>query len=117
MNGRKIEFRSRGTTDIILINPDGIRLEPRSRPPGVAAAARHLHRADARSASSGWTGRGAAFGSEPSTEILFLASGAIAHRRDKHQDLTAFGSSAREAPETLTALEPSELLYVKLPTF
>jgi hypothetical protein len=57
------------------------------------------------------------FGTEPSNEILFLASGTIGHQGEAHQKLTAFGSAADEAPETLTALEPSELLYVKLPTF
>jgi len=58
-----------------------------------------------------------AFGTEDSPEILFLKDGSVSHGGETHKQLTAFGSKKTDAPETLTALEESELFYVKLPTF
>ena len=57
------------------------------------------------------------FGSEPVPEILFLDQGRIVHEEAVYTRFTAFGTISGDASETLTALDDSELLYVKLPTF
>jgi hypothetical protein len=46
-----------------------------------------------------------------------LIHGTVTHDGSKHEELTAFSSSAQERPETLNAIEDAEFFYVKLPTF
>jgi hypothetical protein len=119
MNGRKITYPEPRYDSIILINPDAFAWTDDAASPGVHR--RRLGTFTERDVKIGFVrldeGAALPFGTEPSNEILFLASGAVGHGGDTHPALTAFGSSASEAAETLTALEPSELLYVKLPTF
>jgi hypothetical protein len=57
------------------------------------------------------------FGTEPSGEALFVKDGAIAYDNQRFDAHAAFGTEAGEAPVELTAIEPSELFYLKLPTF
>jgi hypothetical protein len=57
------------------------------------------------------------FGTQPSSEILFLKQGEIRHGDTKYPRLSAFGSDAADSPETLVATEDSELFYVKMCTF
>jgi quercetin dioxygenase-like cupin family protein len=57
------------------------------------------------------------FGTEPAPEILFVKEGSISHNGEAHGRYSAFGTTTEEAPETLTAVEDSELFYIKLHTF
>jgi hypothetical protein len=57
------------------------------------------------------------FGVEPAAEILFLAQGSVENKGQTFQRLSAFSSEADETTEPLTAVEPAEFLYVKMPTF
>ena len=50
-------------------------------------------------------------------EVLFLKTGLLAHENQTYDDPTAFSTEADEAPVSPTALKPSELFHVKLPTF
>jgi hypothetical protein len=56
-------------------------------------------------------------GERPAPEIAFVTEGAISWNGEAHPRLTAFGTTTDEAPQTLTAIEDSELYYLKLPTF
>jgi hypothetical protein len=56
-------------------------------------------------------------GTQPSVEVMFLKSGAILHEGTRHETLTGFSTEAADAPTGLTAAEPAELFYAKLPTF
>ncbi len=62
-------------------------------------------------------GSALSFGHEPAAEVAFLEQGQLAVDDVVHPSLSAFGSSAADQPEVLTATEDCELLYVKLPTF
>lgn len=57
------------------------------------------------------------FGGEPAQEIVFVKEGAMTHGGKSYPRLTAFGARAAAAPVTLKAIDPTELYYVKLPTF
>ena len=57
------------------------------------------------------------FGLENAQEILFVKEGAMTHEGKAYPRLTAFGTRAADAPVTLRATDPTELYYVKLPTF
>jgi hypothetical protein len=41
----------------------------------------------------------------------------VTHDNRTFDEHTAFGTETHEAPVTLSAVEPSEFLYLKLPTF
>ena len=56
-------------------------------------------------------------GTQPSPEILFLKEGAVTHDNNSYGQHTAFSTEVEEAPVSLTAIEPSEFVYMKLPTF
>lgn len=119
MNGRSISYPEPRYDNIILINPATFQWIEAADEPGIYR--RRLGTFTEREVKIGFVrmteGASLRFGTEPSNEILFLAAGAIGHHGETHPQLTAFGSAASDGPETLTALEPSELLYVKLPTF
>lgn len=57
------------------------------------------------------------FGAENSDEVLFLKDGSVTHQNQRYGQNTGFGTFPEDMPETLTAVEPSELIYIKLPTF
>lgn len=41
----------------------------------------------------------------------------LTHDNTRYEELTAFGTEPEEKPVTLHAVEPSELIYIKMPTF
>jgi len=63
--------------------------------------------------------KGATFtvGTEPAAEILFLQHGAVSINGEAHAERSAFATAATDGPERLTAIDDSELFYLKLPTF
>ena len=50
-------------------------------------------------------------------EILLIKEGALTHENRKFDALTAIGVETEEQPVPLTAIEPTEIIYIKLPTF
>lgn len=56
-------------------------------------------------------------GTESSAEVLFVKEGAVTHDNARYGRHATFGTEAEEKPVMLTAVEPTEFLYVKLPTF
>jgi len=56
-------------------------------------------------------------GTRNSAELLFLTQGVLVHEGKNYERNSAFATSSGDRPETLTAVEPTELLYIKLPTF
>ena len=119
MNGRKIQYPESRYDDIILMNPEAFQWKPDATQPGVAH--RNLGTFTEKDVRIGFVkldaGATLRFGGEPATEILFLKSGVIAHGDDKHEELSAFGSAPEDSVEILTAAEPAELFYMKLPTY
>jgi hypothetical protein len=57
------------------------------------------------------------FGVENAPEILFLKEGTVTHDNTPYIKRTAFSTDADESPTDITAVEPCELVYIKLPTF
>jgi hypothetical protein len=57
------------------------------------------------------------FGTAPAPETLFLVEGAIEHDGTTDGRLSAFATAADEDAVKLTATEPAELFYVKMPTY
>lgn len=119
MNGRRIDYPEPRYDSIVLMNPASFAWIEDSAAPGVYR--RRLGTFTEREIRIGFVrldqGAHLDFGTEPSTEILFLADGTISHDGQQHEKLTAFGSAAGDSAETLTAATPAELLYIKLPTF
>ena len=50
-------------------------------------------------------------------EIMLIKEGALTHENRKFDALTAIGVETEEQPVPLTAIEPTEIIYIKLPTF
>jgi hypothetical protein len=119
MNGRKISYPEPRYDSIILINPETFRWIEDRNAPGVSR--RNLGTFTEREVRIAFVrlekGASLSLGTEPSAELMFLKEGQISHDGQVHEKLSAFGSAAGDGTETLTATEPSELLYVKLPTF
>jgi hypothetical protein len=57
------------------------------------------------------------FGLEKSNEVMFLKEGALTHDNTRYEEHTGFGMEPEDQPVTLHAVEPSELVYIKMPTF
>ncbi len=117
--GRTIEYPEPRYKDIVTMNPNAFTWEQDSELSGVS-----------RKRLGGFTerdvrvqflrldkGANLPLGREPSAEVLFLKTGMLAHQNQTYDDLTAFSTEADEAPASLTAIQPCELFYIKLPTF
>ncbi|GAA5196131.1 hypothetical protein GCM10023322_64370 [Rugosimonospora acidiphila] len=56
-------------------------------------------------------------GTQPAVEVMFLKTGTVLIDGTKHDTLSGFSTEAADAVVELTAAEPAELFYAKLPTF
>jgi len=119
MNGRKIVYPEPRYEDIILMNPATFEWIPDPDTPGVSR--RNLGTFTEKEVRISFirleSGASIEFGTQPSTEILFIKDGRISHDGTELETLTAIGSAPEDHVETLTATEPTELFYMKLPTF
>jgi hypothetical protein len=117
--GRKIEYPEPRYKDIVSMNPEAFGWDKDSELSGVSR--KRLGSFTERDVRVQFInmdkGANLPLGLEKSAELLFLKSGLLAHDNSTYDDLTALGTEADEAPVTLTAIEPSELMYIKLPTF
>jgi hypothetical protein len=119
MNGRKIEYPPSRYEDIILINPDTFGWVPDEANPG--AAWKLLGTFSERQTKIAFAkldeGAHIELGREPSNEIAFIVDGRISVGGQTHERLTAFGTAKHDAPDKLTAVEPTTIFYIKMPSF
>ena len=117
--GRKIEYPKPRYPEFVVMDPDSFTWIRDADEPGVAwkklgsFTEREIRVAFIRLDK----GARLPFGREKAGEILFIKEGSLSHDDKSHGRHSAFHVAAGEQPVTLTALEPSELFYVKLPTF
>jgi len=117
--GHAVDYPERRYQDVIIMNPDAFSWVKDDAANGVAH--KTLGSFTERDARIGFVQmeKGAAlpFGNEKSPEILFLKEGKVSYDNRTFDKHTAFGTEKEEAPVTLSAIEPSEFLYLKLPNF
>ena len=117
--GHPVDYPEARYSDIVVMNPAALSWIKAREHTGVAR--KHLGSFSERDARIGFVrmekGATLPFGAEPSAEVIFLKEGRISHDNSTYAAHTAFGTEADEKPVGLTAVEPSELLYMKLPTF
>jgi hypothetical protein len=117
--GHKITYAPPRYDSLILMNPDNYSWVKDPNTPGVAR--KIVGTFTERAVRIGFieldTGAELAFGTEPSPEVLFLKEGRISCNGTVHEQYTAFGTTTEEHAQTLTAVAPSELVYIKLATF
>ncbi|GAA5190694.1 hypothetical protein GCM10023322_46460 [Rugosimonospora acidiphila] len=106
-------------SDLVLINPATFEWREDQGAPGVArkvlgSFTERDIRIQLLRVESGAT---LEFGTQPSSEVLFLKEGRLEADGTVHERLTGFGSAAADQPVQLRAHERAELLYIKLPTF
>lgn len=117
--GRKIEYPPARYKDFVMMNPAAYSWVKDRDNQGVA-----------RKMLGSFTERDVRFemirldkgavlpvGVEASPETFFLKEGAVMHDNKLYPAQTAFGTETEEAPSLLTAAEPTEFIYMKLPTF
>lgn len=119
MNQRKIQYPLGRYRDLIIMNPAAFNWTTDQDFPGVAR--KILGTFTERRIRVGFIrldkGAKLPFGTEDAPEIAFVKEGSISHDGTTHGVLSALGTEAEEAPSMLQALEPTELYYIKLPTF
>jgi hypothetical protein len=120
MHGReKIQYPPTRFESLVIMNPANFDWSTDGEAPGVAR--KRLGSFSERDVRIGFiklqAGASLVFGQERAAEVIFLKEGEVEHNGTKHPRLSAFGSEADDAPETLHALETTEFLYVKMPTF
>ena len=119
MYGKKIEYPKPRFADAIIMNPqayDWVK-DPELR--GVAH--RRMGTFAEREVKIGFirveAGATLRFGVEKSVELMFLQEGKMSMGGKSFPQLSAFGTTADDSPVELRAEDPTELFYVKLPTF
>lgn len=117
--GRKMEYPAPRYRNYIVINPAAFSWMKDRLAPGIAR--KNLGSFTERDARFGFVrmekGATLEFGVEKSPEVLFLMEGAVMHDGHQYEEQTAFATETDESPVLLKAAEPSELVYMKLPTF
>jgi hypothetical protein len=119
IRGAKLTYPGKRYQDLILMDPESYAWIPDPGQPGVAwrklgtFTEREVRIAFARLE----TGAVLSLGTEPATEIVFVKEGGLSLDGQSYPPLTAFSSRADEQAQALTATAPTELFYVKLPTF
>jgi hypothetical protein len=119
MFGEKLVYPPSRYEDVIMINPATFDWVKDEDTPGVSR--KRLGSFTERDVRIGFikvdAGASLRIGVERAAEVLFLKEGSVQHDGQTHPRLSAFSTEASDQPETLVALEPTELFYVKLPTF
>jgi hypothetical protein len=117
--GHRVDYAQPRYLDQVWMNPDSFEWVKDEHQPGVAR--KMLGEFTERDVRIGFfsleEGAELTFGTERASEIAFINKGAISYDGKIHPRLTAFGTEAADNPEVLLATEPTELLYMKLPTF
>lgn len=117
--GKAVEYPPQRYNDIILMDPDAFSWVNDKDYPGVAR--KHLGTFTERDIRVAFIrlekGASMDFGIETSNEVMFLKEGALTHDNTRYEDRTAFGMEPDEQPVSLRAVEPCELVYIKMPTF
>jgi hypothetical protein len=119
ITGRPIVYPPSRYNEAFVMRPENFAWEPDPDQPGVAR--KRLGTFTERDTRIGFikldAGASFSFGTEPAPEILFVTMGSLSLDGETLPRLTAFATTADESPSTLTAVEPTEAYYLKLPTF
>ncbi len=117
--GHDVDYPEPRYKDLVMINPAAFSWIKDKDARGVAR--KNLGSFTERDARFGFVqmekGATLQFGTERAPEVLYLKEGVLAHDNSTYDAQSAFGTEADEKPVSLTAVEPSELVYMKLPTF
>lgn len=117
--GAKISYPPARFGSLVFMNPANFEWTKDEQAPGVWH--KRLGSFSERDIRIGFirveAGASLRFGRERAAEVIFLKSGTVEHGGTTHPALSAFGSEANEAPETLRAAETAEFLYIKMPSF
>ncbi|MGE4228264.1 MAG: cupin domain-containing protein [Dongiaceae bacterium] len=117
--GRKMAYPPPRYMTFIIMNPDAFGWIKDKDTAGIAR--KNLGTFTERDARFGFVrmnkGATLTFGIETSPEIVFVNEGAIVHGDQRYERHSALATEAEEAPVSLRAVEPTELVYMKLPTF
>ena len=118
-NGKAVAYPPQRYSDLVIMNPASFSWIKDRDTAGVAH--KRLGRFTERDVRVSFIrmDKGAVlnFGQEKSPEALFLKEGKVAHDNQTYGAHTAFGTDTEEAPLSITAVEPSEFVYMKLPTY
>jgi hypothetical protein len=119
IRGEKMAYPMPRYQDIVVMNPEAYTWVKDKDHAGVAH--KWLGSFTERLVKIGFVrlDTGAAFelGTEDSAELAFVKEGIVTAEGEKRDTLTAFGTTAAEGAVALTAVEETELFYIKLPTF
>ena len=117
--GREMEYPKGRYRDLVVMNPENFTWINEPGAPGVAW--KRLGTFTEREIKTGFVrvekGKTLKFGTENAPEILFVKEGALTHDGKDFTRYAAFGHEAGEPTMALTASEPTEMFYVKMPTF
>jgi hypothetical protein len=117
--GEKFAYPEARYNDVVLMNPDAFTWVEQAEAPGVYS--KHLGTFTERDVRFCFyrldKGATITFGTQPSPEALFLKEGVVTCNNRLCEKETAFGTETEDGPVQITAVEPSEMLYIKLPTF
>ncbi|HEY2792740.1 MAG TPA: hypothetical protein VGJ28_10300 [Micromonosporaceae bacterium] len=119
MYQRKIEYPPSRYEDIVLINPDSFGWVADPASPGASWKSLGVFSERQTKIAFARLDAGASIeiGTEPSNEIAFVVDGRISAAGETHERLTAFGTTKQDPAEKLTAVEPTTIFYIKMPTF
>lgn len=115
--GKTIEYPEPRYKDLVMINPANF--EWRKEAAGIGR--KHLGTFTERDMELAFIrlDKGATFefGNKYAPEAMFMTEGAITHENQRYDAETAFAIDNEEQPVQLKAIEPTELVYYKLPAF
>jgi hypothetical protein len=119
MNGRTIEYPPSRYEDIMLMHPQNFSWVADPEAPGLSWKKLGTFSERETKIAFARLDPGARFqiGTEPSNELAFVVTGAVECDGDSHAALTAFGTDSTDSATDLVATAPTELLYIKMPTF
>ena len=119
IRGHAVQYPPQRFRDVVMMNPAAFGWVKDKELAGVAR--KNLGSFSERDIRFGFVrmdkGASLDFGVEDSSEILFINEGALTHDNSRYDKHVAFSTDPDEKPVQFKAVEPTELVYMKLPTF
>lgn len=117
--GHEVDYPELRYKDIIMMNPAAFSWVKDREQAGIGR--KHLGSFTERDVRVSFirADKGATlqFGTESSAEVLFLKEGKVTHDNNSYDKHSAFSAEPEDKPVGVTAIEPSEFFYIKLPNF
>jgi hypothetical protein len=117
--GRKMEYPAPRYTNFIIMNPAAFSWIKDKENTGVAR--KTLGSFTERDTRFGFVrmepGATLPFGVEQSPELVFVKEGSLEYQGERHETHSALSTDTDDKAVLLRAIEPTELIYMKLPTF